>query len=219
MTDVTRTETPAAAPAVAPRRTSGRSILAALFWLLSCLAILAGGVTLWAHQTVLTANGWGSIVTAVAADEATAKILRQTEIKALRLNYEIDAVHKVAQSVDLALVASGSATLQVAAAACPMAIMYQSNKYLWKLIGRRIVTTKYLSLVNILAQDELVPEFMPEVPIDPIDAQPMRYTRLPRGYRIYSLGQNSRDDNGTEMKSQWMLAPGTDYDVTFSVER
>jgi lipid-A-disaccharide synthase len=40
-------------------------------------------------------------------------------------------------------------------------IMYQSSKYLWHLVGKRIVTTKYLSLVNILAQDELVPEFMP----------------------------------------------------------
>jgi hypothetical protein len=50
------------------RRTTPRSILAALFWLLACLAILVGGVTLWAHQTVLTANGWGTIVAGVAAD-------------------------------------------------------------------------------------------------------------------------------------------------------
>ena len=118
--------------------------------------------------------------TAVAADEAAVRILRQTEIKTLRLNYEIDAVHKVAQSVDLALVASGSATLQVAAAACPMAIMYQSNKYLWKLVGKRIVTTKYLSLVNILAKDELVPEFMPYFDsIAPIVAVCEKYLNSP----------------------------------------
>jgi lipid-A-disaccharide synthase len=99
--------------------------------------------------------------TAVAADKQTLDILRRTEIKALRLDYQTDAVYSVAKTVDLAIVASGSATLQVAAAACPMVIMYQSNKYLWHLVGKRIVTTKYLSLVNILAQDELVPEFMP----------------------------------------------------------
>jgi hypothetical protein len=52
-----------------PRRTTGRSILAALFWLLSCLAILAGGVTLWAHQTILTSDGWGTIVSGIASDE------------------------------------------------------------------------------------------------------------------------------------------------------
>jgi len=118
--------------------------------------------------------------TAVAADEAAAQMLRQTEIKTLRLNYEIDAVYKVAREVDWSLVASGSATLQVAAAACPMAIMYQSYKYLWKLVGRRIVTTKYLSLVNILAQDELVPEFMPYFDsIAPIVAVCEKYLNSP----------------------------------------
>jgi lipid-A-disaccharide synthase len=118
--------------------------------------------------------------TAVAADQAAVQMLKQTEIKILRMNYEIDAVHKVAQNVDLALVASGSATLQVAAAACPMVIMYQSNKFLWKLVGKRIVTTKYLSLVNILAQEELVPEFMPYFDsIAPIVAVCEKYLNSP----------------------------------------
>jgi lipid A disaccharide synthetase len=39
--------------------------------------------------------------------------------------------------------------------------MYQSSKILWHLLGRWLLTTKYLSLVNILANKELVPEFMP----------------------------------------------------------
>jgi lipid-A-disaccharide synthase len=42
-----------------------------------------------------------------------------------------------------------------------MIIMYQSSRILWHLAGRWIVRTKYLSLVNILAGRELVPEFMP----------------------------------------------------------
>ena len=42
-----------------------------------------------------------------------------------------------------------------------MVIMYQSSRILWHLAGRWIVRTKYLSLVNILSGDELVPEFMP----------------------------------------------------------
>ena len=127
--------------------------------------------------------------TAVAADEAAAQMLRQTEIKTLRLNYEIDAVHKVAREVDWSLVASGSATLQVAAAACPMAIMYQSNKLLWKLVGKRIVTTKYLSLVNILAQDELVPEFMPYFEsIAPIVAVCEKYLNSPE--KLTAMSEN-----------------------------
>lgn len=42
-----------------------------------------------------------------------------------------------------------------------MVIMYQSSRILWHLIGRWLLKTKYLSLVNILASRELVPEFMP----------------------------------------------------------
>ncbi len=42
-----------------------------------------------------------------------------------------------------------------------MVIMYQSSKILWHILGRWLLTTKYLSLVNILANKELVPEFMP----------------------------------------------------------
>lgn len=100
-------------------------------------------------------------ITVVAANENIVNILRQTEIKSLRCQFTIDSVHETAKKVDFAFVASGSATLQVAAAACPMVIMYQSSKFLWKLVGKRLVKTKYLSLVNILAQKELVPEFMP----------------------------------------------------------
>jgi lipid-A-disaccharide synthase len=99
--------------------------------------------------------------TTVAVDEKVADSLRQSEVKSLRCDYAIDSVYETAKKADFALVASGSATLQVAAAACPMVIMYQSNKYLWHLVGKRLVTTKYLSLVNILSQTELVPEFMP----------------------------------------------------------
>jgi lipid-A-disaccharide synthase len=73
----------------------------------------------------------------------------------------IDSVEKTASSVDFTIVASGSATLEVASAGCPMAIMYQSNMILWHLLGRWLIKTKHLSLVNILAGQELVPEFMP----------------------------------------------------------
>jgi len=100
-------------------------------------------------------------ITVVAANENIAQHLRSTEVKSLRCQFTVDSVFETAKKVDFSIVASGSATLQVAAAACPMVIMYQSSKFLWNLVGKRIVKTKYLSLVNILAQDRLVPEFMP----------------------------------------------------------
>jgi hypothetical protein len=77
------------------RRTTPRSILAALFWLLSCLAILVGGVTLWAHQTVLTANGWGTIVAGVAADPEV--IAATSERVVDRISESLDIEARVAQ--------------------------------------------------------------------------------------------------------------------------
>ena len=43
---------------------------------------------------------------------------------------------------------------------------------------------------------ELVPEFLPSVPADPVDRQPLRYRRLPDGggFDLYSIGLDGRDD-------------------------
>jgi len=99
--------------------------------------------------------------TTVAVDEATKNALDKTCIAEFKTDYSIDSVYQTTRNSDFALVASGSATLQVASAGCPMVIMYQTNRWLWHLVGRWLVTTKYLSLVNILAGRELVPEYMP----------------------------------------------------------
>ncbi|MEE9294196.1 MAG: lipid-A-disaccharide synthase [Phycisphaerae bacterium] len=64
-------------------------------------------------------------------------------------------------AADLTLVASGTATLEVAYHGCPMIVMYNGSRLMYHLLGRWMITSKYLSLVNILAQRELVPEFMP----------------------------------------------------------
>ncbi len=99
--------------------------------------------------------------TTVAVDADRQKTLKSTQIPGFQCKYTIGSVSETARDADFAIVASGSATLQVAAVGCPMVVMYQSSKILWHLIGRWLVTTKYLSLVNILANKELVPEFMP----------------------------------------------------------
>jgi lipid-A-disaccharide synthase len=98
---------------------------------------------------------------AVAVDAEREKILKARQIEGFRCDYAIDSVRHAAGKADFSIVASGSATLEVASSACPMVIMYQSNRFLWHLVGCRLIKTKYLSLVNILAGRELVPEFMP----------------------------------------------------------
>lgn len=43
----------------------------------------------------------------------------------------------------------------------------------------------------------LTPEFLPAVPIDPMDSQPLRYQRLTsNGFLLYSVGLDGRDDGG-----------------------
>ena len=89
------------------------------------------------------------------------QLLKETEIGGLKFEYVTGDAAEAALKADFALVASGSATLQVASTGCPMVVMYQSSKFLWHIFGRWIINTRYLCLVNIIANKELVPEFMP----------------------------------------------------------
>ena len=70
-------------------------------------------------------------------------------------------VGHVTSAADLAIVASGTATLEVAGRSCPMVVMYYVNPVLWHLLGRWLIKSEHISLVNILADKELVPEFVP----------------------------------------------------------
>jgi hypothetical protein len=64
--------------------------------------------------------------------------------------------------------------------------------------------------------DDLVPEYLPAVPRDLFDDQPLRFKRLPRGYVVYSIGPDGVDDGGLERTNANATA---NYDVTFTVER
>ncbi len=69
-------------------------------------------------------------------------------------------------AAELALVASGTATLEVALRGVPMVVMYQIGSLAsaaYRAAGRWLIRTPHLSLVNILAGRRLVPEFMPSV--------------------------------------------------------
>jgi hypothetical protein len=43
---------------------------------------------------------------------------------------------------------------------------------------------------------ELVPEFLPRLPVDYADRQPLRYRRTEKGYVLYSVGVDGKDDHG-----------------------
>jgi len=97
----------------------------------------------------------------VAASEERRRLLEQSQIPGFTCEYSVDTVRDTAAAVDFSIVASGSATLEVASSGCPMVIIYQTNPVIWHLVGRWIVHPKFFTLVNLLANRRLVPEFMP----------------------------------------------------------
>lgn len=48
----------------------------------------------------------------------------------------------------------------------------------------------------------LVPEFLPAVPTDPFDGQPLRFQATDEGLVIYSIGRDRQDDGGSDPEQQ-----------------
>jgi hypothetical protein len=63
--------------------------------------------------------------------------------------------------------------------------------------------------------EDLVPQFLPSVPLDPFDGQPLRYKGLPAGFEVYSIGADGRDNGGLERPSKGNVK---EFDETFIIE-
>jgi hypothetical protein len=64
--------------------------------------------------------------------------------------------------------------------------------------------------------EELVPQYLPEVPSDPFDGNPIRYRRTEPGYCLYSISEDGQDNGGQEKTD---VPSGTPYDWCFIVTR
>src|SRR5205823_3203342 len=72
---------------------------------------------------------------------------------------KVDAFDEFIPQCDLVLTKSGTSTVHIAAYDVPMIVVYHVNPLLWHLVGRWLVKTKKIAMVNILAgQTDLVPE-------------------------------------------------------------
>jgi lipid-A-disaccharide synthase len=79
---------------------------------------------------------------------------RNLPIKLLK-GQTYEAVH----ASDLALVASGTATLETAILGTPMIIVYQAN-WFTSLISRFVIQAPHIGLPNVLMGEQIVPEFI-----------------------------------------------------------
>lgn len=77
------------------------------------------------------------------------------------LQIVVNATDAVVRWCDLALVVSGTVTLQIAKQCRPMIAVYKSSRWLYQLIGRWVVSTRYFTLPNLIAGREVIREFVP----------------------------------------------------------
>ena len=89
--------------------------------------------------------------------------LRATGIPAARIRLLDGQARLALQAADVALVASGTASLEALLCACPMVVAYRlSPVTAFMLRTLRMVRLPYFSLPNLLAGERLVPEFLQE---------------------------------------------------------
>lgn len=117
-----------------------------------------------------------------AASDAAAERMRSA-LAGERFSYRLERNRnaEILTAADLALVASGTMTLETAWYGVPMIVMYNGSKWGYRLVGRWLIRAKYLSLVNILAGRRIVPEFMPYyTSTEPIAAEALDILNSPQ---------------------------------------
>ena len=102
-----------------------------------------------------------SFVAAAASEQRAWQIRHHLRKVNTPVDIRVGMTDAIIRWADLVLSVSGTATLQIAKHHKPMIVMYAVARYKWHLIGRHLIRTRYMSLVNILADRELVPEYMP----------------------------------------------------------
>lgn len=85
--------------------------------------------------------------------------LRRHEAREMPLTLMFGHSHEALAAADIALVASGTATLEAALFKTPMVIAYKQSPFTWALM-RRMLYLDNIGLPNILARESLVPEFV-----------------------------------------------------------
>ncbi len=70
-----------------------------------------------------------------------------------------ESMHALLATADLAIVASGTATLETALCGAPMVVVYRMSRSSW-LIAKSMVRVQWASLVNLVAEEEVVPELL-----------------------------------------------------------
>lgn len=84
-----------------------------------------------------------------------------------------------------------------------------------------LAVQKYRLMNNKLPDslDNLVPDYVESVPLDPFDGQKIRYKKLEKGFVIYSIGEDKTDNGGKESSKDSKKKNDLDSDITFIIEK
>ena len=70
-----------------------------------------------------------------------------------------DSIYRTLTACDLALVASGTATVETAILGVPMILVYRASAItFW--VGKRVIKVPFLGLVNLVAGEQVIPELI-----------------------------------------------------------
>lgn len=77
----------------------------------------------------------------------------------LPIEFHVAFTPEIIAAADVSLAVSGSVGLELMYRGVPSAIVYRYSRFA-RFVARRLMTCKYISLVNLLADEELFPEFL-----------------------------------------------------------
>lgn len=80
-------------------------------------------------------------------------------LSSAEINISQDSFYEILTACDLALVASGTATVEAAIMGVPMVLVYRASALTFWL-GKRVVKVPFLGLVNLVAGEQVIPELI-----------------------------------------------------------
>ncbi len=101
-----------------------------------------------------------SFVAAAPSEERAWQIRHHLRAANTPVDIRVDHADAIIRWSDLVLTKSGTTTLQVARHGKPMVVIFAVPRWQWA-IAKHFILTPHIALVNILANRELVPEFIP----------------------------------------------------------
>lgn len=105
----------------------------------------------------LKAHGGSAVVAAVRGAYDYEKVVAQYQKAGIEIGY--DRSREILFGSDLAVVASGTATLEAGIIARPMVIVYKTGTITYQ-IARRVIKLDKIGLVNLVLGDQVVPELI-----------------------------------------------------------